>query len=161
MHVPCMSDRYGNAAAEQMNASATELTKKMLVAEERLDYLERAQRREQMKDPAANKIPRFKLPESIQPRAEAEEVTAEIEIYRDEDRSNLFETAKKFRKSQIEVLKLEHKQLNKKNRQTFVKEWKVLRVKILNIFREEYDQEGGRLPIRVQSLDYCILETLI
>ena len=156
-----MSDRYGNAAAEQMNASATELTKKMLVAEERLDYLERAQRREQMKDPAANKIPRFKLPESIQPRAEAEEVTAEIEIYRDEDRSNLFETAKKFRKSQIEVLKLEHKQLNKKNRQTFVKEWKVLRVKILNIFREEYDQEGGRLPIRVQSLDYCILETLI
>ena len=161
MHVPCMSDRYGNAAAEQMNASATELTKKMLVAEERLDYLERAQRREQMKDPAANKIPRFKLPESIQPRAEAEEVTAEIEIYRDEDRSNLFETAKKFRKSQIEVLKLEHKQLNKTNRQMFVKEWKVLRVKILNIFREEYDQEGGRLPIRVQSLDYCILETLI
>ena len=161
MHVPCMSDRYGNAAAEQMNASATELTKKMLVAEERLDYLERAQRREQMKDPAANKIPRFKLPESIQPRAEAEEVTAEIEIYRDEDRSNLFETAKKFRKSQIEVLKLEHKQLNKKNRQTFVKEWKVLRVKILNIFREEYDEEGGRLPLRVQSLDYCILETLI
>ena len=156
-----MSDRYGNAAAEQMNASATELTKKMLVAEERLDYLERAQRREQMKDPAANKIPRFKLPESIQPRAEAEEVTAEIEIYRDEDRSNLFETAKKFRKSQIEVLKLEHKQLNKKNRQTFVKEWKVLRVKILNIFREEYDEEGGRLPLRVQSLDYCILETLI
>ena len=161
MHVPCMSDRYGNAAAEQMNASATELTKKMLVAEERLDYLERAQRREQMKDPAANKIPRFKLPESIQPRAEAEEVTAEIEIYRDEDRSNLFETAKKFRKSQIEVLKLEHKQLNKKNRQMFVKEWKVLRVKILNIFREEYDEEGGRLPLRVQSLDYCILETLI
>ena len=161
MHVPCMSDRYGNAAAEQMNASATELTKKMLVAEERLDYLERAQRREQMKYPAANKIPRFKLPESIQPRAEAEEVTSEIEIYRDEDRSNLFETAKKFRKSQIEVLKLEHKQLNKKNRQTFVKEWKVLRVKILNIFREEYDEEGGRLPLRVQSLDYCILETLI
>ena len=161
MHVPCMSDRYGNAAAEQMNASATELTKKMLVAEERLDYLERAQRREQMKDPAANKIPRFKLPESIQPRAEAEEVTAEIEIYRDEDRSNLFETAKKFRKSQIEVLKLEHKQLNKTNRQMFVKEWKVLRVKILNIFREEYDEEGGRLPLRVQSLDYCILETLI
>ena len=156
-----MSDRYGNAAAEQMNASATELTKKMLVAEERLDYLERAQRREQMKDPAANKIPRFKLPESIQPRAEAEEVTAEIEIYRDEDRSNLFETAKKFRKSQIEVLKLEHKQLNKTNRQMFVKEWKVLRVKILNIFREEYDEEGGRLPLRVQSLDYCILETLI
>ena len=156
-----MSDRYGNAAAEQMNASATELTKKMLVAEERLDYLERAQRREQMKDPAANKIPRFKHPDSIQPRAEAEEVTAEIEIYRDEDRSNLFETAKKFRKSQIEVLKLEHKQLNKTNRQMFVKEWKVLRVKILNIFREEYDEEGGRLPLRVQSLDYCILETLI
>ena len=31
-------------------------------------------------------------------------MTAEIEIYRGEDRNNSFETAKKFRKSQIEVL---------------------------------------------------------
>ena len=52
MSVP-KSDRYVNAAAEQMNASATELRKKMLIGEERLDDLERAQRREQMKDPAA------------------------------------------------------------------------------------------------------------
>ena len=72
-------------AAEQMNASATESTKKMLIGEEHLDYLEKAQRREQMRDPAAFKIPRSKLPESNLPRAEAE-----IEIYRDEDRNNLF-----------------------------------------------------------------------
>ena len=52
-------------------------------------------------------------------------MTAEIEIYRDEERNNLFKTAKKFRRSQIEVLKLVHKQLNKKSRQTFVKEWEV------------------------------------
>ena len=39
-------DRYVNAAAEQMNALASELTKKMLIGEERVDYLERAQRRE-------------------------------------------------------------------------------------------------------------------
>jgi hypothetical protein len=30
-------------AAEQMNASATELAKQMLIGEERLDYLEKAQ----------------------------------------------------------------------------------------------------------------------
>ena len=72
MSVP-KSDRYVYAAAEQINASATELTKKMLIGEERLDYLERAQRRKQIRDPAAFKIPRSKLPESILPRAEAKE----------------------------------------------------------------------------------------
>ena len=51
-------------AAEQMNASATELTKQMLIGEECLDYLENAQRREQMRDQAAFQIPRSKLPES-------------------------------------------------------------------------------------------------
>ena len=60
-------------AAEQMNASATELAKQMLIGEERLDYLEKAPRRERMRDPAAFKIPRSKLPESNLPRAEAEE----------------------------------------------------------------------------------------
>ena len=78
-------------AAEQLNASATELTKKMLVGEERLDYLERAQRREQMRDPVALNIPRSKLLESFSPRAEAEEYFCDswLEIYRDEDRNNL------------------------------------------------------------------------
>ena len=55
------------------------------------------------------------------------------------------------------MLKLEHKQLNKKSRHTFVKEWEdsfdvILNpgfgVKILYRFREEYDQEEGRLPKR-------------
>ena len=113
MSVP-KSDRYVNAAAEQMNASATELTKKMLIGEERLDYMERAQRREPMRDPVALKIQRSKLLESFLPRAEAEEnfFDSGLEIYRDEDRNNLFETAEKFRKSQIKVLNSEHKQLN-------------------------------------------------
>ena len=101
-------------AAEQLNASATELTKKMLIGEERLDYMERAQRREPMRDPVALKIQRSKLLESFLPRAEAEEnfFDSGLEIYRDEDRNNLFETAEKFRKSQIKVLNSEHKQLN-------------------------------------------------
>ena len=43
--------------------------------------------------------------------------------YRDEDRNNLFETAKKFRKRRIEVLMLKHKRLNEKSRQMIVKEW--------------------------------------
>ena len=152
--------------AEQMNASATDLIKKILIEEEHLDYLEKAQGREQMRDPAAFKIPRFKLPESILPKAEAEELqtsmTTEIEKYRDDYRNNLFEGAKKFRKRQIEVLKLEHKQLNEKSRHTFVKEWEErfdvslnpdFGIKILNHVREEYDQEGGRLPAGVQPLD--------
>ena len=60
-------------AAEQMNASATELTKKTLMGEEHLDYLERARGKKQMGDdpgdPAAFEISRS----SILPRAEAEE----------------------------------------------------------------------------------------
>ena len=141
-----------------MNASATDLIKKILIEEEHLDYLEKAQGREQMRDPAAFKIPRFKLPESILPKAEAEELqtsmTTEIEKYRDDYRNNLFEAAKKFRKRQIEVLKLEHKQLNEKSRQMFVKEWEDrfdvslnpdFGIKILNCVREEYDQGRGRL----------------
>ena len=60
------------------------------------------------------------------------------------------------------MLKLEHEQLNKKSRQKFVKKSEDrfdvslnpgFGVKILNWFTEEYDQEGGRLPARVQPLD--------
>ena len=56
-----------------MNASATDLIKKILIEEGHLDFLEKAQGREQMRDPSAFKIPRFKLQESILPKAEAEE----------------------------------------------------------------------------------------
>ena len=73
MSVPNSMIDMSMQAAELMNASATEWTKKILIGEERLDYLERAQRTQQMRDPAAFKIPRSKLQESILPRAEAEE----------------------------------------------------------------------------------------
>ena len=49
-------------------------------------------------------------------------MTAEIEIYRDEHRQLIRSGKENSKKSNV-GLKLEQKQLNKKNRQTFVKEW--------------------------------------
>ena len=79
-------------AAEQMNASATELTKQMLIGEERLNYLEKAQEEKKWEIQRLSKFRVLSFRRAIYPEQKRRKtsVTAEIEIYRDEDRDNLF-----------------------------------------------------------------------
>ena len=79
-------------AAEQMNASATELAKQMLIGEERLDYLEKAQEEKKWEIQRLSKFRVLSFRRAIYPEQKRRKtsVTAEIEIYRDEDRDNLF-----------------------------------------------------------------------
>ena len=78
--------------AEQMNASATELTKQMLIGEERLNYLEKAQEEKKWEIQRLSKFRVLSFRRAIYPEQKRRKtsVTAEIEIYRDEDRDNLF-----------------------------------------------------------------------
>ena len=79
-------------AAEQMNASATELTKQMLIGEERLKYLEKVQEEKKWEIQRLSKFRVLSFRRAIYPEQKRRKtsVTAEIEIYRDEDRDNLF-----------------------------------------------------------------------
>ena len=78
--------------AEQMNASATELTKQMLIGEERLKYLEKVQEEKKWEIQRLSKFRVLSFRRAIYPEQKRRKtsVTAEIEIYRDEDRDNLF-----------------------------------------------------------------------
>ena len=78
--------------AEQMNASATELTKQMLIGEERLNYLEKAQEEKKWEIQRLSKFRVLSFRRAIYPEQKRRKtsVTAEIEICRDEDRNNLF-----------------------------------------------------------------------
>ena len=78
--------------AEQMNASATELTKQMFIGEERLKYLEKVQEEKKWEIQRLSKFRVLSFRRAIYPEQKRRKtsVTAEIEICRDEDRNNLF-----------------------------------------------------------------------
>ena len=78
--------------AEQMNASATELTKQMMIGEERLKYQEKVQEEKKREIQRLSKFRVLSFQRAIYPEQKRRKtsVTAEIEIYRDEDRDNLF-----------------------------------------------------------------------
>lgn len=79
-------------AAEQMNASATELAKQRLIGEERLDYLEKAQEEKKWEIQRLSKFRVLSFRRAIYPEQKRRKtsVTAEIEICRDKDKNNLF-----------------------------------------------------------------------
>ena len=86
---------------------ATYFTKKMLIEQERLDYLERAQRREQMtcneRSSGFQRLSKFRVlsfrrafyPEQKRRKTS---VTAVIEIYRDQDRKTYSKRQRNFEK---------------------------------------------------------------